>query len=335
MKLIQVGLGAHGRGVGSHCVVPSVDFEYAGLVDINPTCLFEAAKSFGVQESLLFTDYEEAFQKLDADAVLISAISPVHYEICKAALKHNLHVLIEKPFVLKMDEALELVKLASQNNLKIMINQNYRYYSTVLTLKQMILDRSLGKPMFVNSQFYFNHDGKPYQREMKDYMLLEMAIHHIDMMRFLFDCNIMNVNGKTWNNLESGYIGEPNVHAIYEMESGIPVFYLGSLIAKGKETPWEGVWRIQCEEGSIHLDDLGEGYGVYLVDFRQSITKIPNYVPVLEGIQGSLREFADSIRENREPQTSGKDNLYTLAALLATSISSREGRTINPLSLIS
>lgn len=330
MKLIQVGLGAHGRGVGSHFVIPSKDFEYAGLVDIDLKCLREAAELYEVQASLLYTDYNQAFQELQADAVLISAVSPVHYDICKAALNHNLHVLIEKPFVLNMDEASELVELAEQKNLTLMINQNYRYNSTVLTLKQVIQDGSLGKPVFANSQFYYYHTGKSYQREMNDYMLLEMAVHHIDMMRFLFACNVANVQGKTWNMPESGYKGDPNVHAVYEMESGIPVFYLGSLISKGFQTTWEGIWRIQCEEGSIHLDDLGQGYGVYLVNSSQSVTKIPNLVPDLEGIHGVLREFADSIRENREPKISGRDNLHTLAALIATSTSSREGTTTYP-----
>jgi predicted dehydrogenase len=330
LKMIQVGLGAHGRGVGSHFVIPSADFEYAGLVDIDPNCLREAAELYEVQKSLLYTDYKQAFQKLQADAVLISAVSPVHYEICKAALNHKLHVLIEKPFVINMDEALELVELASQKNLKIMVSQNYRYHTNVLTLNHVIQEGSLGKPVFVNSQFYYNHTGKPYQREMKDYMLLEMAVHHIDMMRFLFKCNAVSVQGKTWNIPENGYKGDPNVHAILEMEAGIPVFYLGSLMSKGTETPWEGMWRIQCEEGSIHLDDLGKGYGVYLVDSSQSITKIPSFVPELEDIHGVLREFAESIRKNREPQTSGRDNLNTLATLAAISTSSKEGRTTYP-----
>lgn len=96
------------------------------------------------------------------------------------------------------------------------------------------------------------------------------------------------------------------------------------------QTPWEGIWRIQCEEGSIHLDDLGKGYGVYLVDSSESITKIPNIVSEFEDIHGVLREFADSIRENREPQISGRDNLHTMATLFATSASSREGRTAYP-----
>ncbi|RLQ94026.1 Gfo/Idh/MocA family protein [Falsibacillus albus] len=330
MKLIQVGLGAHGKWVGSQFVIPSTDFEYAGLVDADPKCLKEAAELLEVPKDLLYTEYHKGFKDLQADAVLIEAASHVHYEICKEALNNNLHVLIEKPFTLHINEALELVELAAQKNMKIMVNQNYRCNSNVLTLKKAIQDGNLGQPLFVNSQFYYHHVGKPYQREMKDYMLLEMAVHHIDMMRFLFECNVASVQGKTWNSPESGYQGDPNVHAVYEMETGIPIFYLGSLLSKGNETPWEGIWRIQCQEGSIHLDDLGKGYGVYLVDSSHTLSKVQNFVPDFADIHGILSEFADCIRKNRDPRTSGRDNLHTLAAIMATSASSAEGKAVHP-----
>jgi hypothetical protein len=41
LKLIQVGLGGMGTGVGIHCVLPSNDFEYVGLVEINEQRLLE------------------------------------------------------------------------------------------------------------------------------------------------------------------------------------------------------------------------------------------------------------------------------------------------------
>jgi predicted dehydrogenase len=71
-------------------------------------------------------------------------------------------------------------------------------------LKNAIEENKLGKPLFGHAQFYYNHDGKAYQRKMENYMLLEMAVHHIDMMRFLFNCDIKSVSGKTWNLPNSG-----------------------------------------------------------------------------------------------------------------------------------
>jgi predicted dehydrogenase len=327
LKLIQVGLGAHGRGVGEQFVLKSNDFNYAGLVDINREVMIEFARKNNLSEEMCYTDYALAFREVDADAVMISAFSPVHYEIAKTALEHGLHVLIEKPFVQSLEEAVELIQLSSTNKLSLMINQNYRYLATVLTLKQTLLEANLGGLSFVRSEFFYDHDGKPYQREMDNYILLEMSVHHVDMIRFLLESNIAAVTGKTWNSPDSGYKGDPHVHAIYEAESGVNVFYLGSLMAKGGSMPWEGVWRFQFEKGSIHLDDLGEGYGVYIADGVTTL-KIKTIHPEFESIHGILAEFAASIREGREPKISGSDNVHTLAALLATAESSMQGRTI-------
>ncbi|MFP5115396.1 Gfo/Idh/MocA family protein [Bacillaceae bacterium C204] len=334
LKLIQVGLGAHGTNVGKHFVLSSQDFEYVGLVDIDEKRLEECAKLFDVPKECCYSHYQEAFQNLQADAILITAISPAHYDICKAALLHGLHVLLEKPFVLNMNDAIKLVELGISRKKHIMINQNYRFFHTVQLVKKALQQKIFGNPLFVNAQFYFNHQGKPYQMVMHDYMLLEMAVHHIDMIRFLFDSNIENVRGKTWNLTESGYKGDPNVSAIYELDTGLPVFYFGSLLAKGLATPWEGTWRIQCEEGSIHLDDLGQGYGVYLVDANQQKVKWTEQITNPDGIHGTLIEFALSIREDRQPMSSGQDNLHTLAALFATSTSSKDGKVMYPIDLI-
>jgi Predicted dehydrogenases and related proteins len=328
LKLIQVGLGGHGRGVGREFVLKSPDFEYAGLVDISIEALEQFAEQNHLSKELLHTDYNDAFRKVKADAVLIEAISPVHYSICKAALENGLHVLVEKPFVQSMREAEELVQLAGKKDLRIMVNQNYRFFATVATLKQTLQDEPVGKLQFISAEFFCDHDGKPYQRAMKDYILLEMSVHHIDMIRYLLDADIVSVRGTTWNTPGSGYSGDPNVHAFYKTDRGISASYVSSLTAAGARMAWEGKWRIQCEYGAVHLDDLGSGYGVYIVDRKCRITKLPLLIPEHEGIHGTLAEFAQSIREHREPISSGRDNMKTLSALLATSKSSEEGTEI-------
>ncbi|MGK9253761.1 Gfo/Idh/MocA family protein [Paenibacillus humicus] len=327
LKLIQVGLGNHGQGVGEHFVLASRDFAYAGLVDINRSAVTEYARKNKLPESLCYTDHEQAFREADADAVFISAFSPVHYEIAKSALEHKLHVLIEKPFVLSLEEAEELNSLAARNRLNVMVNQNYRYFATVIALKQTLQSANLGRLSFVQSEFFYGHEGKPYQKTMDNYVLLEMSVHHVDMIRFLLDSDIAQVTGKTWNTPGSGYAGDPHVHAVYQTESGVNVFYLGSLLAKGAATPWEGAWRFQFEGGAVHLDDLGDGYGVYIADGRTK-SRIGFQAQELEGIHGVLAEFAASIREQREPKISGADNMRTLAALLATAESSKQGKAI-------
>ncbi|MGZ9583365.1 Gfo/Idh/MocA family protein [Paenibacillus marinisediminis] len=333
-KIIQVGLGAHGYGIAEHVIVPSTDFSIVGLVDIDQERLKQAAAAFQVNEANCYSSYKQAFQECEADAVFIAVISPLHYEICKCALEHGLHVLVEKPFTVTLEEAKDLVSIADERHLKLMVNQNYRYFPTVVTLKDAIVREIAGKPQFVDGQFYYYHDGKPYQRQMDHYMLMEMAVHHIDMIRYLLDSNIASLTGKTWNATDSGYAGEPSVHAMFEYENGLSAFYTGSLLSKGLATPWEGIWRIQCEQGSLHLADMGQGHGVYMVDEQGQVTKLNTLKLEKESVDAVLSEFAASIREDRQPSISGADNLYTMATLLATDLSSKQKQTIMPSSML-
>lgn len=328
LNLIQVGLGAHGRGVGAHYVMPSPDFEYAGLVEIDQAALQNFVAKNNLPDTPTFSDYRQAFAEVEADAVLVTAASPAHFDICRAALENGLHILVEKPFVLSLEHGRELVRLAGEKGKNIMVGQNYRYFPNVLTLKKAMQENLLGQPQFIQGQFYFDHDGKAYQREMDDYILLEMAIHHIDLMRFLTGSELTTVRGTTWNYPGSGYKGDPSVNAAYETGAGVRVFYTASLFAKAGNTSWEGSWRVQCERGILYLDDLGQGQAVYAVEPDQPPIKLPTIEPEREGIHAVLAEFAASIHENREPAISGRDNLRTLAAVFATSQSSKEGRTV-------
>lgn len=328
LRLIQVGLGEHGLGVAKHHVTASESFTLSAIVDIDSDRLARANSDLDINPEC-FTDYKEAFGKGIADAVYVTTASPFHYPICKSALENNLHVLVEKPFVTDIQHAMELVDIANNNGLQLMVNQNYRWNRHVIALKETIDRRVLGDPLFVDSRFFYHHKGKLYQHQMRDYMLYEMAIHHIDMMRFLFERNFATVRGRTWNMPGSGYVGDPNVQAVFELEGGLPIFYLGSLLSKGLSSPWEGNWRIQCENGSIHLEDLGNGYGVYLVDDQQAISVVP--LPnARDSIRSVLAEFETAILNQQKPQSSGEDNLYTLAALIATSASSQDGQEKHP-----
>lgn len=328
LKLIQAGIGGHGGGVARNFVRHSPDFEYVALLDLNREALAATGAEFGIPEGKLYTDHHAAFAESGAEAALIEVFSPAHYELAKSALQHGLHVLIEKPFTLTLREAEELVELADRQNLNVMVDQNYRFNAPVLTLRKLLDERPFGKPLFANASFFCDHNGKPYQRAMDNYILLEMTVHHVDMIRFLLRSEIVSANGRTWNDPGSGYQGDPHVQAVYDTETGVPVFYLSSLLAQGKADAWEGNWRFQFERGSIHLDDLGRGYGVYSIDAAGEIAKHDSVVNEKEGIHGVLAEFAASIRESREPEASGKDNLRTLAALFATAASSKEGRTV-------
>src|ERR1017187_5665146 len=61
------------------------------------------------------------------DVGAIAVITPVwtHYELTKAALENGKHVFVEKPFTSNVAQAEELINLAEQKNLQIMVDHTF------------------------------------------------------------------------------------------------------------------------------------------------------------------------------------------------------------------
>lgn len=76
------------------------------------------AKQYARENSIpkYYGSYEEVYEDKDVDIVYIPVINNLHYECAKEALLHKKHVVLEKPFVIKPEQAKELFELARNNN---------------------------------------------------------------------------------------------------------------------------------------------------------------------------------------------------------------------------
>lgn len=95
----------------------------------------------------------QLIQESDAELVIITAPNEVHFELAKACLKNNKHVIVEKPFVTTYQQGLELCELADAKKLKLSVYQNRRWDGDFLTLQQLISDGSLGDIRYFESHF--------------------------------------------------------------------------------------------------------------------------------------------------------------------------------------
>ncbi len=73
------------------------------------------AGKFGITKT--YTDLNEMFQDDAIDCIYVASPNSLHYEQAKMALQYGKHVLLEKPFTVKLSEALELVVLAKEKHL--------------------------------------------------------------------------------------------------------------------------------------------------------------------------------------------------------------------------
>src|SRR3989442_697871 len=96
-------------------------------------------------------DAMELVSSPEIDAVAV--ITPVwtHFELAKAALENGKHVFVEKPFTSNVGQAEQLINLAEQKNLKIMVDYTFLFTGAVRKIRQLVQDGSLGNLYYYDS----------------------------------------------------------------------------------------------------------------------------------------------------------------------------------------
>src|SRR6202011_5156490 len=71
------------------------------------------------------------------DIDVVAVVTPVwtHYDLAKAALENGKHVFVEKPFTSNVAQAEQLIDLAQQKNLKIMVDHTFLFTGAVKKIK--------------------------------------------------------------------------------------------------------------------------------------------------------------------------------------------------------
>jgi len=323
LRLIQVGVGGFGRS-WTDIVDSSKFWDAVAYVDINEEALDEAAAMHKMPKDRCFKDLESALTSVEADAVLIVVPPKVHMKIALQSLKAGLHVLIEKPLADTMENAKRIVSEADKRSLKLMVSQNYRFRRGARTIRRLIKTEKVGKPRFAIVNFHKSLRIKGFRIEMKHPLLIDMAIHHFDMMRYMFNSEPLSIYCETWRPEWSWFKGDPCATVLIRMENGICLTYTGSWVSLGWETTWDGDWRIECSRGGIHWN------GKIKLKLKDSVNELTErFVSMpLEDRAYSLYEFAEAIINDREPETSGKDNLKSLAMVFASLDSARSGKPV-------
>lgn len=153
MKIVKaalIGTGFMGR-------VHAENLRRLGNVEIAAVAgsTADRAREFGAEVGVETTtaDYRELLADRAIQAVHLLTPNALHYPICRAALEAGKHVLCEKPFTISVEQARELVDLASQMGLANCIQHNLRYYAVVQQARRMIESGELGEVLIVQGTY--------------------------------------------------------------------------------------------------------------------------------------------------------------------------------------
>ncbi len=220
----------------------------AGCVDSRATALAETKKLGVVDEDHCFTSLEAALDRVAAAAVLVTTDLPSHIPMVNQALEAGKHVLVEKPFAPSVAEAREAVDLAESLGLTLMVSQNYRFFPAPRAVQQLMREETLGKLLHIEVDFrrHSPPSGKPVtgHRNWDQPLLVDMSVHHFDLLRALIGVEPTSVYCRTHNPGWAGFKDPPEASATIDFGDDLTVNYRGSWTHPGRKRsgPVNGEW---------------------------------------------------------------------------------------------
>jgi predicted dehydrogenase len=269
----------------------------------------------------VYSDHNELVSSPDVDAIAV--ITPVwtHFEVAKAALQNGKHVFVEKPFTSSVAQAEELINLAEQKNLKIMVDHTFLFTGAVRKIRKLLDEGVLGKLYYYDSTRVnlglFQHDCN---------VIWDLAPHDLSIMNHLLDddAEAVSATGQTHLNghediaFITAYFPEKMIAHI-NVNWLSPVKVRTTLIGGEKKML---VWNDLEADEKLKIYDKGvdvknqEGLYNLLVSYRSGDMWSPQ-VEQVEALKLELSYFVDCIRNDEQPFNDGLAGLKVVRMLEA------------------
>jgi predicted dehydrogenase len=296
----------------------------AGLVDLDLAAAERLRSEFGISQCLAGTDLGSMLSDLRPEIVFDVAVPSARLDVAKTSLGHGCHVLSEKPMATSMEDARRIRQAASEAGCLFAVCQNRRFKEGIRRVRAAIESGMLGRLNAIHCDFFVGAHFGGFRDVMQHVLLLDMAIHTFDAARFLSGQEPVAVYCHESNPAGSWYAHGSAANAIFEFTGDVVFTYRGSWSAEGANTSWDSAWRIGGSKGTL-LWDGENGFALNVVDGDEGFFRPLRQVDVppapdprlAEGHVSVISDFLDAIESGREPETSGRDNIRSLAMVFS------------------
>jgi predicted dehydrogenase len=307
------------------------------LCDANGQRLASLARRYPAARAT--DDYRQMLADEQLDAVVIATPVSTHYPIAKAALQAGKHVLIEKPFTAKAGEAEELIALADNKGLTLMVDHTFIYTGAVRKIKELVESGELGDLLYFDS---VRINLGLFQNDIN--VVWDLAPHDLSIMDYLIDKVPVSVTATGSCHIEPGIENIAYVMlrfaddfiAHFHFNWLAPVKLRRALLAGSKKMivydDIEPTEKVRVYDKGVMVtrrDEQTDPEAAYttLVSYRTGDVWVPK-LDSTEALKAVSKEFIAAIREQRPPLTDGRAGLRVVRLLEAAQQSIKEGRTV-------
>ena len=212
MNFAIIGLGYWGKNY--YRILNSNDkINLSAVVDSNQNInLDEGIKHFPDLEDLLNSE-------INIDAAIIATPTNTHYAITKKLLNNGIHVLVEKPLSTKADEASELINLADEKNLVLLVDHTFLYNEAINFAIKSIQDGEIGSLLHIN--FERTNLG-PIRSDVS--WLWDLTTHDVSILNAITPNEPTQIRASSFNTSQTEAFDMVNVSLNYENNLFVTMF---------------------------------------------------------------------------------------------------------------
>ncbi len=188
----DIGIGIIGVGMGLDLLYLNEDgtstFEVRGLCGAHEDKVKQIGKRRGI--GFTTTNYKELIARDDIQVVVVFTPDHLHARHIMDSLKAGKHVVVTKPMVTSLEDALEIVKLTKKTGLKFLVGETCRFYTSFIAVRKLYDDGDLGELIF--GEAHYVHDLReiipmtPWRIEVPQDFMYGGCCHPVDSLVWFF-----------------------------------------------------------------------------------------------------------------------------------------------------
>lgn len=269
------------------------------------------------------TDVSQVLVDPAVDAVAIATPVTTHHSLAKQALLAGKHVFVEKPFTATSAEGVELIDLADDRGLTLMVDHTFIYTSAVRKIHELVRMGDLGQLYYYDS---VRINLGLFQSDVS--VMWDLAVHDLSIMDFLIDrdpvtvsaTGVSHVPGQPENMAYLTCMFPDNLIAHFHVNWLAPVKVRQTLVCGSeKMVVFDDVdmsEKVKVYDKGVILDEREESVYQRHVGYRTGDMWAPRLDNV-EALAVEASHFVDCVASGQTPLSDGRAGLRVVRILEA------------------
>ena len=343
MQVLRYAIIGCGRISPNHLMAAKENnLNIVALCDLIPANMADKIVKCGLPNSTKqYTDYKQMLDEEDLDLIAIATESGKHAAIALDCIEKGIHVIIEKPIALSLEDADAIIAAAERKGVQVSACHQNRFNKSIQKIREAVEAGRFGKLFHGTAHIRWNRGPSYYKQaawrgtwEQDGGALMNQCIHNIDLLRWMMGDEISEVFAYT-DRLNHDYIEAEDLgialvkfkNGAYGVIEGTTNVYPANLeetlyIFGEKGTVKAGGQSVNIIEEWLFADQADDPEAVK-AEYGENPPNIYGF-----GHKPLYADMIDAIRNKRKPYVDAKAGRRAIELVLAIYKSAAEGKPV-------